>query len=224
MIIEIHISANHALLKAATVQAVLCRNTKHRCTFKGKLGSTAACAFIIIICTISHLMLALQNRTEHVFSADRHGGLLHEQSDQRPGRLLLWVERERCQESARGADLWGHTSRYACIYMCSYSVKDHQLLTFGSTVITSSFCSFWDCCFVHVIRCKEHIFWCLCGFARYAMLSIRLTAMWTYLLRPNTLCHLCLAILMSKATNHFCADIYLSGFIIKWLLHRLAFS
>lgn len=89
MIIEIHISANHALLKAATVQAVLCRNTKHRCTFKGKLGSTAACAFIIIICIISHLMLALQNRTEHVFSADRHGGLLHEQSDQRPGRLLL---------------------------------------------------------------------------------------------------------------------------------------
>lgn len=88
MITAIHISANHALFKAATVQAVLCRNTKHRCTFKGKLGLTAACAFIII-CIINHLMLALQNRTEHVFSADRHGGLLHEQSDQRAGRLLF---------------------------------------------------------------------------------------------------------------------------------------
>lgn len=88
MIFAIHISANHVLLKAATVQAVLCRNTKHRCTFTGKLGLTAAFAFIII-CIINHPMLAPQKRKEHAFSADRHGGLLHEQSDQRAGRLLF---------------------------------------------------------------------------------------------------------------------------------------
>jgi len=78
----------------------------------------------------------------HVFIEDRHGGLLHEQPDPRAGRLLLRVQRERCQESARGADLWGNTSRYACICVWSCCVKTpHNFCKRYRT----SLCSFFAC-------------------------------------------------------------------------------
>lgn len=49
--------------------------------------------------------------SRHVRGAHRLRGLLPGKPRQNPGRELLWIQRERCKESASGADIWSNTRR-----------------------------------------------------------------------------------------------------------------